>query len=130
MAEALLSIAIVDDDLPVLKALSRLLRGRGYDPRTYSSADEFLAGLPEEAPDSLIVDLHMPGMTGLELHQTLIRRGIQVPTIIITAHGGSEVADRCLACGAAAFLTKPIQSASLFSAIEDAMKTAGCRDKP
>jgi FixJ family two-component response regulator len=114
------SIAIVDDDAPVLKALGRLLRGRGYETAAYGSAREFLAALPQSRPDCLILDLQMPGMGGLELLQDLKRRAVALPTIVITARGDDELADRCLSCGAVAFLSKPLQSATLFAALREA----------
>lgn len=119
------SIAIVDDDAPVLKALKRLLRGRGFDPATYGSAREFLTALPEKRPDCLILDLQMPEMSGLELLRYLRRHGINVPTIMITAHTGEDVAERCIAAGAMAFLPKPLQNAQLFEAINKASKQPG-----
>lgn len=119
------SIAIVDDDAPVLKALKRLLRGRGFDAATYGSAREFLTALPERRPDCLILDLQMAEMNGLELLQHLKRQGIKMPTIVITAHGGDDVAERCLAAGAVAFLPKPLHTAPLFEAISEAGRLAG-----
>ncbi|WP_141379621.1 response regulator transcription factor, partial [Bradyrhizobium japonicum] len=80
-------IAIVDDDPSVLKALSRLLRTRAIDTRTYESARDFLNALPKEPtgtwPECLILDLQMPEMNGLELQRHLNRSGIQIPTIVI-----------------------------------------------
>jgi FixJ family two-component response regulator len=122
MAEGARWIAIVDDDPSVLKALTRLLRARALHARTYPSALEFLAALPDGLPDCLILDLQMPEMSGLELLQQLTRMGIRVPTIIITAHGDSGVRERCQSAGAVAFLTKPLQDTSLFAAIDDASR--------
>jgi FixJ family two-component response regulator len=124
MAEASPWIAIVDDDPSVLKALTRLLRTRGFDARTYTSAREFLEVLPGGCPKCLIGDLHMPGMSGLELLQHLTREGIQIPTIIITAHDDIGVRQRCASAGAIAFLSKPLQDTSLFDAIDDAIRSA------
>ncbi len=121
MAEASLWIAIVDDDPAVLKALRRLLRSRAWDVRTYGSAQEFLAVLPDGLPRCLIVDLQMPAMSGVELQQHLTRKGIRIPTIVITAHGDAGVRERCEAAGAVAFLLKPLQDTSLFSAIDNAI---------
>jgi FixJ family two-component response regulator len=123
MGEASRSIAIIDDDPPVLKALSRLLRGRGLNPRTYGSARAFLAALPDEWPDCLIVDFQMPEMTGLELQEHLTDRGIEIPTIVISAVGDSGVAAQCVAAGAVAFLSKPFESSSLFAAIDAATRS-------
>src|SRR6478735_2176551 len=86
MSQAVLWIAIVDDDPSVLKALARLLRAHALHVRTYTSAREFLAALPEWPPDCLIVDLHMPEMTGLELQRHLTDSGIKIPTIVITSY--------------------------------------------
>jgi FixJ family two-component response regulator len=124
MAEAPQWIAIVDDDPSVLKALSRLLRTRGLHARTYSSAREFLAALPAGLPQCLIVDLQMPEMSGLELLQHLMRVGLQIPTVVITAHGDTGMRERCQFAGAAAFLLKPLQDTALFAAIAEASRTS------
>jgi FixJ family two-component response regulator len=114
-------IAIVDDDPSVLKALGRSLRVRAHQARTFASAQEFLAALPEGLPECLIVDFQMPEMTGLELHQYLTRRGIRIPTIVITAHGDPALQQRCEAAGVVAFIPKPLQRASLLAAIDAAI---------
>jgi len=118
MAEASTSIAIVDDDPAVLKALSRLLRSHAFRPRTYGSGQEFLAALPTGLPDCLIVDLQMPEMNGLELQQHLVRNGIEIPTILITAHGDVALREHR---GLVASLRKPLQQQALFEAIERAV---------
>jgi FixJ family two-component response regulator len=120
MAKTSPSIAIVDDDPSVLKALARLLSTRSFISRTYLSGPQFLASLPEAMPDCLIADLQMPEMTGLELQQHLIRKGIRIPTIIITAHDEAGMRDRCKSFGAIAYLSKPVQDVSLFAAIDAA----------
>jgi FixJ family two-component response regulator len=122
MAEAAPSIAIVDDDPSVLKALARLLRTRAFRARTYASAQEFIASLSGELPACLIIDLQMPGMTGLELLQHLKRKEIRVPSIVITAHGDAGMRERCEAAGAIAFLSKPVQDTALFAAIGEARR--------
>src|SRR5712671_372429 len=113
-------IAIVDDDTSVLKALQRTLRVRALQSKTFESAREFLTSLPDGLPECLIADLQMPEMTGLELHHHLTRSGIQIPTIIITAHGDIRVRERCESAGIIAFLSKPLRNESLFAAIADA----------
>jgi FixJ family two-component response regulator len=124
MAQALPWIAIVDDDPSVLKALSRLLRARALEVRTYTSARDFLTALPEGLPECLIVDLQMPEMTGLELQRHLTRSGVQIPTIVITAHNEAGARERSESAGAAAFLSKPLQDTSLLAAIESATGSA------
>jgi FixJ family two-component response regulator len=118
MAEASPSIAIVDDDPAVLKALSRLLRSHAFRARTYGSGQEFLAALPADLPDCLIVDLQMPEMNGLELQQHLVSNGIEIPTILITAHGDAALRDHR---GLVASLRKPLQQVALFEAIDRAV---------
>ena len=118
MAKIFPSIAIVDDDPSVLKALARLLGTRSFRVRTYMSGSQFIASLSEGTPDCLIVDLQMPEMTGLELQQNLNRSNIRIPTIIITAHDEMGMRERCKSAGAIAYLSKPVNDASLFAAIE------------
>ena len=125
MATASPCIAIVDDDPAVLKALARLLRTRAFRAKTYESAQHFLAALPDKRPACLIVDLQMPGMSGLELQHHLAREGIRIPTIVITAHGDAGARERCEAAGAVAFLAKPLQDVAFFAAIESAIGVGG-----
>ena len=82
------------------------------------SGSQFIASLSEGTPDCLIVDLQMPEMTGLELQQNLNRSNIRIPTIIITAHDEMGMRERCKSVGAIAYLSKPVNDASLFAAIE------------
>jgi FixJ family two-component response regulator len=124
MAKASSRIAIVDDDPSVLKALARLLRTRSFNVRTYQSGQQFLASLADGTPDCLILDLQMPEMTGLELQKDLARKGIRIPTIIITAHDQAGMRERCNAAGAIAYLAKPLQDTSLFAAIDMASRSA------
>jgi len=125
MAGAAPMIAVVDDDPSVLKALTRLLRIRSFGAKTYGSALAFLASLTAGTPDCLIVDLQMPGMSGLELHQYLTGRGIEIPTTIITAHDEGGVRQRCEAAGTAAYLLKPIEDTVLLAAIAKARQIGG-----
>ena len=120
MAGASPWIAVVDDDPSVLKALRRLLRTRAFHPKIFASAQEVLAALAEGIPECLIVDLQMPEMSGLELHQHLTKSGFEIPTIIITAHDDSDVRRRCEAAGTAAYLLKPLQDTAFFAAIDKA----------
>jgi FixJ family two-component response regulator len=122
MPEASRWIAIVDDDPSVLKALRRTLRVRALKSMAFGSAQEFLKTLPDGLPECLIVDLQMPGMTGLELHHHLTSRGIRIPTIMITAHSDNRVRERPESSGLVAILLKPLQNASLFNAIDAAME--------
>jgi FixJ family two-component response regulator len=123
MAHAGQTIAIVDDDPAVLRALKRLLHARSYRAETYESARQFLASLPEGLPECLIVDLQMPEMTGLELQKHLAQSGIAIPTIVITAHDETGARERCRSAGAIAFLLKPLHDTALIAAIDDARRS-------
>jgi FixJ family two-component response regulator len=123
MPEASPWIAIVDDDRSVLKALERTLRVRAFQSKAFGSAQEFLNSLCDGLPKCLIVDLQMAGMTGLELHHHLMCRGVRIPTIIITAHADNRVRERPESAGLVTILLKPLQNASLFDAIDVAMRT-------
>ncbi|MGB7098243.1 MAG: response regulator [Xanthobacteraceae bacterium] len=127
MLEASPWIAVVDDDPSVLKALARLLRGRGFEVKTFASAREFLAALPDGPPECLILDLQMPEMNGLELQRHLTHQGNWFPTIVITAHSEAGVRQRCESAGAVAVLSKPLQDTLLLAAIGDAKASAKTR---
>ena len=110
--------------MSLLKALARLLRTRAFKVKAYTSAREFLAELPAGLPECLIVDLQMPEMTGLELQRHLMRSGVRIPTIVITAHNEAGARERCESAGAVAFLSKPLQDTTLLAAIDDARGSA------
>lgn len=113
-------IAIVDDDPAVLKALSRLLRSRASNVRTFGSGEEFLATLPNGLPKCLIVDLQMPAMSGLSLQQRLAEEGFHIPTIMITGNHDAALSENELS-SLVAFLPKPLQDSSLFAAVRKAI---------
>jgi FixJ family two-component response regulator len=115
-------VAIVDDDASVRKALARLLRVFAIRSQTYGSAREFLDSLPSGVPECLIVDLHMPEMTGLELQGELVRTGARIPTIVITAHNETGYREQCRAAGATAYLLKPLDEHTLIAAINTAIR--------
>jgi FixJ family two-component response regulator len=121
MAEIPPWIAVVDDDPAVLKGLRRLLQSRAFRVQTFESGRDFLAALPHGLPECLIVDLQMPGMSGLELQQHLARNGIPIATIMIYAHGEAALRGRHEEAGLVAFLLKPVQENSLFAAINKAI---------
>src|SRR5262245_51461573 len=118
MSDSYAWIAIVDDDPSVSKVVKRSLRVRGVRGKTYGSAQARLGPSSAGLPDCLIVELEMPEMTGLELLQELKRMGIQIPTIIITAHGVNGVRELCESAGAIAYFPKPFRNASLFAVID------------
>ncbi len=114
-------IAVVDDDLPVRKALQRLLRSAGFLVQTYPSGEDFLRTLHVVQPDCLVLDLHLPGLSGLEVLHQLISVGAGFPTILMTGSNSSGLAGTSTAAGAVAFLVKPLEEAELLSAVQQAM---------
>jgi FixJ family two-component response regulator len=114
-------VTLVDDDASVLMAMERLLTAASFDVTTYGSARDFLASLPSGRPHCLVLDLHMPDLTGLDLQHHLVGAGITIPTIIITSNNERGIRERCQAAGAAAFLIKPLSGAGLVSAITAAV---------
>lgn len=115
-------VAIVDDEEPVRKALKRLLRASGLEADTYASGKDFLAANAVRAPDCVILDLHMPGMSGLQVLQELKAARCALPAVVITAYDEPATREQCLAAGAAAYLRKPLDERLLLNAISATMK--------
>jgi len=114
-------IAIVDDDVPVGRALARLIKVHSYSVVVYQSAREFLDSLKTHTPACLIVDLQMEEMTGLQLIHHLADMGLRIPTIFVTARDEPGMQHSCEASGAIAFLLKPVMSEPLLAAINAAL---------
>ena len=100
-------VCVVDDDFLVRESVEGLLRREGFHVDAFESAESFLARPVQEPPACLIVDLVLPGMSGLELHRELSRRGIEAPMILVTGHGDIRTSVRAMKAGALDFLTKP-----------------------
>jgi FixJ family two-component response regulator len=115
-------VAIVDDDASMRAALARLLRVHGINSRSYPSARAFLSALLSATPNCLIVDVNMPDMTGLELQRELLKFGVHIPTIVITAMDDESIASRAASLGAAALLRKPVARDALMAAVNSAVK--------
>jgi FixJ family two-component response regulator len=122
MGDAKICIAVVDDDLSVRNALGRLLRANSYEVETYGSAQAFLDSLTVRKPACLILDLYMPDHSGFDLKRYLERKGINIPTVIITAHNEPDLSERCVDAGAAAFLIKPLTNTTLINSINRAIE--------
>ena len=119
------AIAVVDDDMSVRKALERLLRVAGFDVATFASGEEFYFSLESLRPDCLVLDLHMPGMSGLDVLRCLDQAGFQMPVIVISGDAEPETRAQCLSAGATDYLCKPFDEEALLSAIQNAMAPAG-----
>jgi FixJ family two-component response regulator len=110
-------IYLVDDDTGVLKALTRVLNGQGYDVLTFSSPTEFLARHDPSIPGCAIFDVSMPGLDGIELQAALKAGGVERPVIFITGVGDIPVTVKAMKAGAVDFLTKPVKSRELLAAV-------------
>ena len=114
-------VAIVDDEKIVRRAIGRLVMSAGLKSEDYPSAEEFLEVYPHRNPDCLILDLRLPGMSGLELQQRMAADHNQTPIIFVSAHDDPEVRAQALRGGAVAFFAKPFQDDALLEAIRSAM---------
>jgi FixJ family two-component response regulator len=117
-------IRIVDDDESMRTALGRLLTIAGYQVRVYASAGDFLLDEPDSTPGCLLLDVHMPGPSGLELQEALLRRGTLLPVVFLSGHGDIPGTVRAMKAGASDFLCKPVDRQTLLAAIETALATA------
>ena len=115
-------ISIVDDDQPFRESMRKLVMLLGYTVEEFSSAADFLASglLPETA--CLVADVHMPEMTGVELHGRLVTLGYAIPTILVTAYPDEVVKDRALKDGVAFYLSKPVDDEDLDRCLRLALK--------
>lgn len=120
MEKAACAIAVVDDEEAVRRALLRLLNASGLHARAYASAEDFLANWRSNPPHCVVLDLHMPGLNGLELMQCLQRLDARLAFVVITAHDEPAMRARCLEAGASAYLCKPLDERTLLTAIETA----------
>jgi FixJ family two-component response regulator len=116
-------VAVVDDDESVRESLPDLLTELGFATRAFSSAEEFLASGSLDQTKCLILDIAMPGMTGLDLQQQLNDRERKIPIIFITAQKDGAVRDRALEQGAVSFLFKPFSDTALLEALSKAVRS-------
>jgi FixJ family two-component response regulator len=114
-------VAVIDDDASVRKALARLLRASGFEVEAFASGAEFLESSRAGAPDCLVLDVHMPSVSGLDVQAALRARGILVPIIFITAYDDNSLRERALEQGAVAYLRKPLTEKVLLGAIATAV---------
>jgi FixJ family two-component response regulator len=114
------TIAIIDDDASVRSALGRLVRAAGLGTTTFASAEQFLEACGS-APALLVLDVHLPGLSGLELQARLNAEGRGLPVVFITAYADEPLRQAALAAGCAAFLPKPFEEQELLGAIREAL---------
>jgi FixJ family two-component response regulator len=115
-------IAIVDDDPSVRRGLQRLIRSAGWKAETFASAQEFLARPRAALPSCLILDLQMPGLSGLDLQKRITEVELGVPIVFLTGHGDIPASVQAMKAGAVEFLTKPVDEQELLYAIQQAVE--------
>ena len=114
-------IHVVDDDESLRAALLRLLAAAGFEARGYATAGDFLLHPPPEGPGCLLLDVRMPGPSGLDLQEALQRRGVALPVVFLTGYADLAVGVRAIKSGAVDFLAKPVERDALFDALRRAL---------
>jgi FixJ family two-component response regulator len=127
MPSAVPTVFLVDDDASVRKALMRLIKSAGYEVRAFASARDFLdnfRGREDDGPGCLVLDVRMPGLSGLDLQHELQATNTPLPIIFITGHGNIPMSVRAMKNGAVDFLPKPVKDKELLKAVEQALARA------
>jgi FixJ family two-component response regulator len=122
MSEDRAVVFVVDDDASMRRSLETLLRSVGHDVRLFSSAQEFMQAQRPDTPGCLLLDVRLPGMSGLAFQQELAKAGVALPVIFITGHGDVPMSVRAMKAGAAEFLTKPFDDQVLIDATHAAIE--------
>jgi FixJ family two-component response regulator len=115
------TVFVVDDDRSLRTSTERLLRSLGFAVQTFASAREFLAHGRPDGPACLLLDVRMPGVSGLDLQRELAQSGLQIPIVFMTGHGDIPMTVRAMKAGAVEFLTKPVRKQALIDAIQAAI---------
>jgi two-component system, LuxR family, response regulator FixJ len=121
-------VHIVEDDAAVSDSLVQLLGMRGYEAVVYASAELFLESANAQSAGCAILDIRLPGMSGLDLQVEMVKRGIKLPVIVVTGHGDTQSSRTAFRAGAVDFIEKPIDPDTLLDAVESSM-TAGMRQR-
>jgi FixJ family two-component response regulator len=116
------TVFILDDDVDMREALQRLLRSVGLRAESFATPQEFLRRKLPDAPSCLVLDVRLPGMSGLDVQRTLIESGFQIPIIFITGHGDIPMTVKAMKLGAVEFLTKPFRDQEFVDAIQQALE--------
>jgi DNA-binding NtrC family response regulator len=115
-------VCVIDDESSIRESLINLLRSAGLKVQAFASAQEFLSNWPRKTPSCLVLDVHLPGISGLDLQQKLAAGDVQVPIIFLTGYGDIAMTVRAMKAGAIEFLTKPVRDEDLLSAVDQAIK--------
>jgi FixJ family two-component response regulator len=121
MSEERPTIFVVDDDASMRDALKNLLRSVGLNVETFGVAQEFLSSQRSKAPGCLVLDVRLPGLSGLDLQRQLAEANVQIPIVFITGHGDIQMSVRAMKAGAVEFLTKPFRDQDLLDAVQQAI---------
>src|ERR1700716_2772931 len=122
MSEVVPVVFVVDDDPSVRRAIKRLVESVGLRVELFGYAQEFLASERPDSPNCLVLDIRLPGMSGLDFQRELAEAGIHIPIIFITAHGDIPMPVRAMKAGAVEFLTKPFRDQDLLDAIQQGLE--------
>jgi FixJ family two-component response regulator len=122
MTDERAAVFVVDDDASMRRALDSLFRSVGLEAHLYASAQEFMRATRADVPGCLVLDVRLPGMSGLTFQQELVKAGIALPVIFITGHGDVPMTVRAMKAGAADFLTKPFEEQALLDAVDAAIE--------
>lgn len=122
MTEDRAAVFVIDDDASMRRSLDSLLRSVNLDVHLYASAQEFMRATRPDVPGCLVLDVRLPGMSGLTFQQELAKAGIALPVIFITGHGDVPMTVRAMKAGATDFLTKPFEEQALLDAIDAAIE--------
>ena len=114
-------VFVIDDDASVRKGLARLLRSADYKSEIFESASDFLARAPHDGPSCVVVDVQMPGLTGIELQKDLIQRHREEQLVFITGHGDIPMCAEAMKAGAVDFLRKPFRADDLLECVHSAL---------
>jgi FixJ family two-component response regulator len=114
-------VFVVDDDRSIRESLSNLIRSAGFNVQTFPSAQAFLTSRRPDAPSCLVLDVQLPGLSGLDLQQELAKVHCQIPIIFLTGHGDIPMTVQAMKAGAVEFLTKPFRDQELLDAIQQAL---------
>jgi FixJ family two-component response regulator len=121
MAETKGIVFVVEDDASVRKAVGSLVRSAGLTVQTFASAQEFLAFSRPDVPSCLVLDVQLPGLSGLDLQEELAKADVQIPIIFLTGHGDIPMTVRAMKAGALEFFPKPFEDQDLLDAIQQAI---------
>ena len=115
-------VFVIDDDASFRQSTGRLIQSMGFQVKTFGTAAEFLSTGRTDVPSCMVLDVRLPGLSGLDLQQELGEAGIEIPIIFITGHGDIPMSVRAMKAGAVEFLTKPFREQDLLDAIRQAIK--------